>query len=194
MVDQSPKTNNIQSPLSLVNGAISGSQMKVEQSPAISFQEPPNPNIVKHRNSFPQPMFMHSQIMPHGQPQSPLTHQQSWPATYNLLPQPQAQGQVTGQASNLTSPIYPTFSQATLGGISTAGTYASIPTSLASLLHPSTTSDNIYMSYQSQQQSQHVGSVGINGDPPMTFSPSHYYDGPGPLTWPLISMPPGQQS
>ncbi|KAJ9605773.1 hypothetical protein H2200_009622 [Cladophialophora chaetospira] len=195
MVDQSPRANNIQSPISPVNGSVPGPQVKVEQSPAMSFQEPPNSNSGQHRNSFHHSSFMQSQVVTHSQPQTPLNHQQSWGPTYNLLPQPQPQAQVSGQGSALASPIYPSFTQASNGGMSTPGSYSSIPTSLASLLHPSTNSHNIYMSYQPQQQSQHPGdNAGISGDPPMNFSPSHYYDGPGPLTWPLISMPPGQQS
>lgn len=35
---------------------------------------------------------------------------------------------------------------------------------------------------------------GSGDDPMMVFSPSHYFEGVGPMGWPLISMPPGQQS
>jgi hypothetical protein len=52
--------------------------------------------------------------------------------------------------------------------------------------------------YQTPPQNQNglggAAGHGGGGDPSMAFSPSHYFDGPGPLTWPLISMPPGQQS
>ncbi|ETI27176.1 hypothetical protein G647_09859 [Cladophialophora carrionii CBS 160.54] len=194
MVDQPSKPNGTHKPISPINGSNTGLTVNVEQ-PAMSFQEPPNPNSLKHRNSLPQSMFMQSQILPPNPPQSPLTHQQSWPPTYTLLPQPQAQGQITGQGSALTSPIYPSFSQAATSGLSTPGTYPPIPTSLASLLNDS---GNFYVGYQTPPQNQNslggTAAVGGGGDPSMAFSPSHYFDGPGPLTWPLISMPPGQQS
>lgn len=196
MVGQSPKTNNVHHSLSPINGATIGAQLKAERSPSIPIQEPPKPNSVKDRNSISQPTGVQPQFPPHSQPQSPLNHQQSWQSTYTVLPQPQGQAPVSVQGSSLASPIYPTFTQASMGGISTPGNYPSIPNSLASLLQPP---GDFYTSYQLPLHAQNgVGGAGVagvdGGDSSMTFSPGHYYDGPGPLTWPLISMPPGQQS
>src|ERR1700743_760215 len=125
MVEEPPQTNGNHVPATPVNGFNTGQQVKVEQSPAVPYQEPPNHNSLKHRVSFPQPMFIPPQAVPQPPPQSPLNPQQPWPGTYPPLPQPQSQGPALGQRSTLASPIYPTYSQATTSGLSTPGTYPS---------------------------------------------------------------------
>ena len=145
MIEQPLPANGTQIPPSPINGLNNGTPSKIEQSPAAQYQETLNPNAPPHRNSFPQAMFMQPQAVTHTQPQSPLTHQQPWPATYTLLPQPHPQEQNSGQGPTLTSPIYPTFSQGIATGLSTPGAYPSIPTSLASLLNHS---GQLYMGFQ----------------------------------------------
>jgi hypothetical protein len=51
----------------------------------------------------------------------------------------------------------------------------------------------MYVSYPTPPQAQ-AALNGEQGEILMEYSANHYYDGSGPLVWPLISMPPGQQS
>jgi hypothetical protein len=93
-----------------------------------------------------------------------------------------------GSALGPTSPIYPTFSRAQISAPLAPPPTQTIPTSLASLLNDTS---SFYTSYSEPPQPQYALS---GGDPLMAFSPGHYYDGPGPMGWPLISMPPGTHS
>ena len=192
LVDQPPKGNTIPTPVSPGTGPNSDPPLKVEQSPGLSLQDLPKSLPLNHSNGVHQSVFMSQHGVPQHQPQSPLTYQPQWAGGYSLLPQPQSQGQLGEQATTLTSPIYSTFSRAGISGLSTPGSYPSVPTSLAPLLKQS---GNYYVSYPTPPQT-HVNTGGTStsgGDLPMTFSASHYFDGPGPLTWPSITMPPGQQ-
>lgn len=89
--------------------------------------------------------------------------------------------------------MYPSYppSPATTGATAAAaaGSIQSIPTSLASLLNDS---NRMYVSYPNPAPQAQDSLDGA--DTMMTFTPSHYYDGMGAMGWPLISIPPGQQS
>ncbi|KIW88362.1 uncharacterized protein Z519_10931 [Cladophialophora bantiana CBS 173.52] len=197
LIEQPPTTKNAQSPLSPVNLLNAGGPLKIEQPNTLPFQENTSPNATMHRNSLPQLVFMPSQGIPQSQPPSPLTHpqpQRHWDGSYPFLPHPLPSGQGSGQGSTVTSPIFAAFPQTPISGLSTSVSIPTIPTSLASLLNDS---GSLYMSYPTPPQNQNNlggAAAGAGGDPQMNFSPNHYFDGPGPLGWPLISMPPGQQS
>ncbi|ETN46804.1 uncharacterized protein HMPREF1541_00993 [Cyphellophora europaea CBS 101466] len=69
--------------------------------------------------------------------------------------------------------------------------YQSIPVSLAPILNNPQAG---YASYPnpSQAPTQTAG-PSMADYSMMAFSPNHYYDSTGPVSWPLITMPPGQQ-
>ncbi|OAP64138.1 hypothetical protein AYL99_00110 [Fonsecaea erecta] len=196
LVEQPPKSSNAQSPLSPANLPNALGPVKVEQSNALLFQEHSSPNATMDRNSLQQPMFMPSQGVTQSHSTSPLSHQQSqrqWPGIFSF-PQPPPPGQGPGQGPGVTSPIFTAFSQSPISGLSTSASIPVIPTSLSSLLNDS---GNFYMSYPTPPQAQtSLGGVGLGrgADPQMAFSQNHFFNGPGPMDWPLISMPPGQQS
>lgn len=66
-----------------------------------------------------------------------------------------------------------------------------VPVSLAPILNNPA---GVYASYshQTQPTTQTTGAP-ITEYSAMAFSPMHYYDGSGPVSWPLITLPPGQQ-
>ncbi|KIX93253.1 uncharacterized protein Z520_11109 [Fonsecaea multimorphosa CBS 102226] len=197
LIEQPVKSNSAQSPLSPANLPNAGGSMNVEQSNTLLFREHSSPNTTMHRNSLPQPMYMPSQGIAQSHPTSPLTHQQSqrqWSGTFSFLSQPLPPGHGHEQVSGVTSPIFTAFAQSPISGLSTSASMPAIPTSLASLLNDS---GNLYMSYPTPPQNHNsLGGGGLSrgADPQMAFSPNHYFDGPGPMGWPLISMPPGHQS
>ncbi|KIX08023.1 uncharacterized protein Z518_02678 [Rhinocladiella mackenziei CBS 650.93] len=185
LVDNSSRQTTVQTPFMPVNGSNTPSTHKFELPNSLPYQENQNPS--NQMNHLPQPLYMQNQVRNHNQPQSPSNRhppQQQWQPPFTLLPQSQGQGQQPGP----TSPIYPAFSQSPATGPSRTTPTQTIPTSLASLLNDS---NSMYVSYPTSPQTQN----GLGGgDPMMNFSPSHYFDGLGPLGWPLITMPPGQQS
>ncbi|KIW19304.1 hypothetical protein PV08_03598 [Exophiala spinifera] len=159
-------------PFNAVNGSY-GPQFKhpkPESETLFSYLDP-HATPVQQKNSLPQPQFTQNQI-PAGVPQQ-------WPSPFSILPQPIAPSQIS-------PPLFSTFSQSSNAALTTAP-LQTVPTSLASLLNDSS---SMYVSYPTPPQSQN----GLNGDSYMSFQPSHYFDGPGPLTWPLISMPPTTRS
>jgi hypothetical protein len=188
VIPQPPKASNTHVHVS--NGASIGPNVKVEQSSATAgLQDFPTQG---HQGSTSRSVYMQQQMSSQIPSQSSMPNQQSWSAAYSLLPQPPASTPSTGAGSNLTSPVYPNFSQSAMSPAAAPDAYAPVPTSLASLLNGS---GNFYANYPVVPQAQQgVGGPIENVEPAMTFSPNHYYDGPGPLQWPLISLPPGQQS
>lgn len=66
-----------------------------------------------------------------------------------------------------------------------------LPVSLAPILN---NPQGAYASYAhpSQASTQTTGAPGAEYSM-MNFSPTHYYDSTGPISWPLITLPPGQQ-
>ncbi|KIW84735.1 hypothetical protein Z517_00123 [Fonsecaea pedrosoi CBS 271.37] len=196
LLEQPPKGHNSRSPISPVNHSIVGGTVKVEQANALPFQEHPSPNAAMHRSNPPQPMFM-PQGIPQNHPTSPLAHQQTqrqWTDTFSFLPQPPTAGHAPEQGPGVTSPIFTSFAPSPITGLSTSASMPAIPTSLASLLNDS---GNLYMHFSPPHHHHHHNSLGVGvgggGDSQMHYSPDHYFDGPG-LGWPLITMPPSQQS
>ncbi|EXJ87367.1 hypothetical protein A1O3_04326 [Capronia epimyces CBS 606.96] len=199
MVDAAPKPpNSIQPPSFVpVNGPGIPLRHKLEllnQAPSLEAE------TLRRKHTLPHPVFIHSQVRPQSQPQSPSNQSSSlqpWPLSIPFLAQPQSLNLGHPAAANPSSPIYPAFGQSPAGGLATlASPIQSIPTSLASLLN---NSGGLYVNYPSPSQTQDSLGVGGGGgggdDPVMSFSPNnHYLDGPGPTVWPLITMPPGQQS
>ncbi|EXJ83414.1 hypothetical protein A1O1_07037 [Capronia coronata CBS 617.96] len=209
MVDAAPKPPNSLHPQTFV--PINGSGISLQQHKIEPSNHKPSLDVTnshshsRHEKTLPQPIFMHAQVRTQSQPQSPSTPhppQQQWPLSLPFLPQPQQmnpgqhQGRTTPVAAvNPITPIYPAFAISPANGLATlASPVQSIPTSLASLLN---NSGSMYVSYPTPSQTQNglgLGSGGGGDDPMMNFSPGHYFDGPGPTGWPLITMPPGPQS
>ncbi|KAK5387908.1 hypothetical protein LTS13_000844 [Exophiala xenobiotica] len=176
IIDKNPSA--IQLPFISVNGsAASQPQHHYRQEPQPHFPYPDSQLPLHRKNSLPHPTFMPAHT-PSSQSQPP----QPWSPSFAYLPQPHPHSQ-----PQVTSPIYSAFSQSPMSGLSAGPVQQSVPTSLASLLNDS---GSIYVNYPTPPQSQN----GLNGDSYMSFQPNHYFDGPGRLTWPLISMPPGAQS
>ncbi|KAK4935479.1 hypothetical protein LTR10_023466 [Elasticomyces elasticus] len=191
LIDSKPPS--LQIPFVPVNGS-SITQHDLENQNALQYQE--NGHLPDRRNSLPPPMFIPGGPMPAQSPSqlSPGTYQPpQWsPLSFAFLPQPQGQIQVS-------SPTFPAYSNS-ITALPTPGPVQGVPTSLASLLNES--GGSIYANYPTPPHSQNGvnGVNGINGvnrvngaESFMSFQPNHYFDGPGPLTWPLISMPPGGQ-
>ena len=189
------KPSKIQIPASVNGSGIS--QYDLENQNALQYTE--NGNLADRRNSLPPPMYVPGGSMPAQSPSqlSPATYQPpQWsPLSFAFLPQPQGQNQVT-------SPTFPAYANS-ITALSAPGQVQGVPTSLASLLNES---GSIYApNYPTPPHSQSGvngvnGMNGVNGvngvhapESYMSFQPNHYFDGPGPLTWPLISMPPGGQ-
>jgi hypothetical protein len=176
IIDKNPSV--IQLPFISVNGsAASQPQHHHRQEPQPPFPYPDSQLPLHRKNSLPHPTFMPTHT-PSSQSQPP----QPWSPSFAYLPQPHPHSQ-----TQVTSPIYSAFSQSPMSGLSAGPVQQTVPTSLASLLNDS---GSIYVNYPTPPQSQN----GLNGDSYMSFQPNHYFDGPGRLTWPLISMPPGAQS
>ncbi|KAJ9645558.1 hypothetical protein H2204_001139 [Knufia peltigerae] len=166
------KASVMQPAFNAVNGSNAShfKPVQPETEPLFAYLDP-HVTPALRKNSLPPPTFAQSQM--------PALVPQQWPSPFSILPQPNTQPQTS-------SPLFSTFSQSPSVALTTAP-MQTIPTSLASLLNDAS---NIYVSYPTPPQSQN----GLNGDSYMSFQPNHYFDGPGPLTWPLISMPPGTQS
>lgn len=206
MADNSIKSPAAQSLFTPVNGNFPV-QLKQETLSPIGSAHPE-----AHPKSLPQPIFMHSQNPVHNQmpPHSPLTHatqsplnassgphqsSPQWPPPpfSTFLPQPNGVNQASSQAHHgPSSPLYPLSFNNTQSPVPASlpvhSQSHSIPTSLASLLNEPGAS--MYVSYPTPPLTQNALS---GGDPTMTFSPTHYFDGHGSIGWPLITMPPGQQ-
>lgn len=190
MVESPSKQNSVQTRFIPVNGSYIGQSHQVDQHDPDPYQGSHHPSS-GNPNSLPQPLFTQTQVGSQGQEESPPQRpQQQWAPPFSLLPQPQANGPGPGPIT--TSPIYPAFSPSSSASATATTAIQTMPTSLASLLNDS---GSVYMNYPTPSQAQNnLGGGGSGGDPLMNFSPNHYVDGPGPLGWPLISMPPGQQS
>lgn len=202
MVDAAPQPpKNVQPPAFV---PVNGSSIPHHHHHQHHKPEPPNhkPGLdllnSRLKHTLPQPIFMqHAQVRrTPSQPQSPPVlqpPQQQWPLSLPFLatPQPLSTGPSAG-FNPASSPIYPTFSHSPAGALSTlVSPIPSIPTSLASLLNDS---GSLYVSYSTPSQAPNgLGEAG-SGDPLMNYSPGHYFEGPSPMGWPLICMPPGQQS
>lgn len=204
MGESSAKAPFFQSPFTAVNGNNILPQFNQETASPITstFPDP-------HPKSLPQPTFVHPQasMRAHMQPQSPMNHSSQsplhsqhqgpsqWPPPpFSFLPQPHAVNHSSTQTHHSpTSPIYPNPFGHTLSPVSVPtpvhSQSHSVPTSLASLLNEP--GQNMYMSYPTPP---HTQTMLAGGDQSMSFSPGHYFDGQGSVGWPLITMPPGQQS
>lgn len=132
-----------------------------------STESEPNIQMAKVQASSPQTNGFLGQVEANTSMYTPHTSvqkSQAWPTSYQYIPE-------------TSPPTYSVYSQS-------PSQYQNAPSSLAALLND----PRMQMGYATVP-----AQTPSNVDAMMAFSPDHYYDGSGPINWPLITLPPNLQ-